>query len=103
MSVEGYTHQVPGLQIICQYVEEVFGRYRLYDTSNRCVSLGEGFQIQLKDATCEEEKVKLTAVFTSHLEAAQEERDYYLTSLKQAETTLADNRDTVLSMGRKKI
>ena len=58
----------------------------------------EGFQIQLKDATCEEEKVKLTAVFTSHLEAAQEERDYYLTSLKQAETTLADNRDTVYNV-----
>ena len=48
----------------------------------------EGFRIQLKDATREEEKVKFTAAFTSHLEAAQEKRDYYLTSMKQAETTL---------------
>ena len=56
----------------------------------------EGFRIQLKDATREEEKVKFTAAFTSHLEAAQEKWDYYLTSMKQAETTLADNHDTPL-------
>ena len=56
----------------------------------------EGFRFQLKDATREEEKVKLTAAFTTHLEAAQEERDYYLTSMKQAETTLADNCGTPL-------
>ena len=36
----------------------------------------EDFQTQLKDATREEEKVKLTAAFTTLLEAAQEERDY---------------------------
>ena len=56
----------------------------------------EDFWTQLKDATREEEKVKLTAAFTTHLEAAQEERDYYLTSMKQAATTLADNRDIPL-------
>ena len=56
----------------------------------------EGFQTQLKDATREEKKVKLTATFTNHLEAAQEEWDYYLTSMKEAATTLADNQDTPL-------
>ena len=56
----------------------------------------EDFRTQLKDATREEEKVKHTAAFTTHLEAAQEERDYYLTSMKQAATTLADNQDTPL-------
>ena len=56
----------------------------------------EDFRTKLKDATREEEKVKLTAALTTHLEAAQEERDYYLTSMKQAATTLADNRDTPL-------
>ena len=51
----------------------------------------EGFRIRLKDATHEEEKVKLTADFTSHLEAAQEERNYYLTSMQQATTALEEN------------
>ena len=54
----------------------------------------EGFRTRLKDATCEEDKVKLTADFTSHLEAAQEERDHYLTSMKQAATVLEENQGT---------
>ena len=35
----------------------------------------EQFHIQIKDAVHEEEKVKLTTDFTSHVEMAQEERD----------------------------
>ena len=35
----------------------------------------EQFRIQIKDAVHEEEKVKLTTDFTSHVEMAQEERD----------------------------
>ena len=48
----------------------------------------------IRDAVHEEEKVKLTTDFTSHVEMAQQECDYYLASMKKAETQLSEAQDT---------
>ena len=50
----------------------------------------EEFRIQIRDATHEEDKVRLSTQFASHVELAQQEREYYLTSMKKAEVQLAE-------------
>ena len=45
----------------------------------------EKFRIQIRDATHEEDKMELSERFASHVELAQKEREYYLTSMKEAE------------------
>lgn len=49
----------------------------------------ENFRTQIKNSTSEEEKVSVTSDFSSHLQEAQEERDYYLTSMEKATSELA--------------
>lgn len=46
----------------------------------------EEFRILIRDASCEDDKVKFSTEFASHVRIAQEEREYYLTSMKKAET-----------------
>lgn len=49
----------------------------------------EEFRILIRDASCEDDKVKFSTEFASHVRIAQEGREYYLTSMKKAETELA--------------
>ena len=57
----------------------------------------ENFRSKLKEAVAEEEKVKVTSEFSSHLEEAQKERDFYITSMKKAESTLKSHKKGTLS------
>ena len=55
------------------------------DVCFRC----ETFRAKLRTAIGDEEKVRLNADFTLHVQMAQQERDYYIDSMKKAESELA--------------
>ena len=57
------------------------------DVCARC----EQFRADVKAAFREEDKIKAMTDFKAHLDTAQEERNYYLTSMKKAETSLANS------------
>ena len=48
----------------------------------------ERFRCQLQDVMHEDKKVKLVSEFKQHVELAQQERNYYITSAKKAESQL---------------
>lgn len=50
----------------------------------------EAFRIQIRDAVSEVDKVTAATDFASHIELAQQERDYYLDSMKKAESQYSE-------------
>ena len=49
----------------------------------------EQFRIDIRDAISEEDEVKLSTDFAAHIQRAQEEREYYVSSMKKAECELS--------------
>lgn len=49
----------------------------------------EQFRIDIRDVISEEDKVKLSTEFAAHIQIAQEEREYYVSSMKKAECELS--------------
>ena len=56
-----------------------------FDVCARC----EQFRFQLREATCENNKIRVASEFANHVELAQQERNYYVTSMKRSESVLS--------------
>ena len=56
-----------------------------FDVCAKC----EDFRFQLRDAICENAKIKVANEFANHVELAQQERNYYVTAMKRSESLLS--------------